>query len=255
MNSSLPQFSVNSLSHNERAAMIKCGAWAEGSPFSLDRLKRVDISYVDFDGNAKHDGALVVADVAADAVAGVFRALYEEKFPIKSIKPIHLYDGNDDASMEDNNSSAFNFRKIAHTDLLSIHSYGLAIDVNPEQNPYGIIGSTDNHVVEIFPKNGKNYLNRTNLRHGMVEPIVNIFRERGFSTWGGDWNDMLDWHHFQTARPVAELLAEMTYEHGKKLFDYTVSHAEYMANATREETDDAIRRYKNDPEKFVSEFA
>ena len=38
--------------------------------------------------------------------------------------------------MADNNSSCFNYRKIANSKIISMHSYGLAIDINPVQTPY-----------------------------------------------------------------------------------------------------------------------
>ena len=101
--------------------------------------------------------------------------------------------------MQANNSSCFNFRKIDGSDLLSMHSYGLAIDINPVQNPFIQNGT-------ILPLAGKEYLERELIRKGMVEPIINIFNKYGFTVWGGDWTTPRDYHHFQYPRDQIELL-------------------------------------------------
>ena len=38
--------------------------------------------------------------------------------------------------MNDNNSSSFCYRTIKNTDIVSNHGKGLAIDINPIQNPH-----------------------------------------------------------------------------------------------------------------------
>ncbi len=38
--------------------------------------------------------------------------------------------------MNDNNTSSFNYRFISGSRILSMHANGLAIDINPKQNPY-----------------------------------------------------------------------------------------------------------------------
>ncbi|MET0155013.1 MAG: M15 family metallopeptidase [Rickettsiales bacterium] len=245
-------FTVRPLSDADKASIRACGAWKEGAPLPLERLRSVRVAYVDFNGEEHADGDVTVADAAADAACEAFRRLFEMRFPINSIRPIHCYAGDDDASMEDNNSSAFNYRRIAVTNVISMHSYGLAIDVNPEQNPYGILGEDDTHEAQFFPKKGKRYLNRTHLRPGMVEPIVGIFRECGFTEWGGHWDSPLDWHHFQTARPVAEMIAAMAPDDAKTLFTHTRRHPSFMRDADAQGTAKEIVRYRADPLAFMA---
>jgi hypothetical protein len=249
-----PTFSVSPLPTRLRDAMQATGAWRQGAPVSLDRLRLVSVSYVDFDGNAKHDGELAVLDAAAPYVASAFRVLYEREFPIHSVRTVDRFGADDDASMEANNSSAFNYRPIAGTDSLSVHSYGLAVDVNPEQNPYVILGGEREHAASVYPKAGKRYLNRTHLRRGMVEPIVSVFRENGFSVWGGDWDDPLDWHHFQTPRSVAEMLAAMDEADAAEFFALTVRFPDCMRGASPEETRASVARYREAKERFVPEL-
>ncbi|MFA5523298.1 MAG: M15 family metallopeptidase [Tissierellales bacterium] len=60
---------------------------------------------------------------------------------------IHIVD---ELSMANNNTSAFCSRELTGKDgVFSNHSYGIAIDINPIQNPY-VKGAT------ILPKEGVN---------------------------------------------------------------------------------------------------
>ena len=194
------RFTINQISDDIALKMQNTSVWTKECPVQIERLKLVAISHYDFLGNIKI-GQLVVLDKIAENTLKIFEQLLIVKFPIKSIKPIDSYDGNDDLSMSDNNSSCFNFRPIAGSDLLSIHSYGLAIDINPVQNPFIEIDDETGDVA-IFPKEGAKYLNRSNIRAGMVEPIIEIFTRYGFE-WGGNWNSPIDYHHFQIPRKHA----------------------------------------------------
>jgi hypothetical protein len=157
--------------------------------------------------------------------------------------------------MAANNSSAFNYRKIAidGNDAISIHSYGLAIDINPVQNPY--VGNFKDHLTkdcgtaEVWPKAGIQYMNRRNRRPGMVEEIVDIFSLNGFRDWGGNWNDLQDYHHFQTPRILAELLAEMDARHAYDFFDYYVLHPDKIKLAQH-----SIEEYKDGPNSFLRKY-
>ena len=105
------------------------------APVGCDRLSLVSFDYVGYDGQIHHDGEIVVMDVAADYVLQIFATLRQHSFPIAKSRPMDSYDGDDNASMADNNTSAFNDRQIAGGGTLSLHAYGLAIDLNPLQNP------------------------------------------------------------------------------------------------------------------------
>lgn len=207
--------------------MTQKNIWSPECPISLDRLNILQIFYIDFNGIEKHNGALMVHDVAADYVLEIFKTLYNNKFPIANINLINDYSGDDEKSMEDNNTSAFNCRKIMNTNTYSIHSYGLAIDLNPKQNPYLLNDyQKDKSTIPVFPPKGMEYINRFNVRNGMVETILNnnetvvdIFKKYGFSIWGGEWNDPVDWHHFQVTRKQAEDIAKLSYQEGMQYFN------------------------------------
>ena len=94
--------------------------------------------------------------------------------------------------MAANNSSAFNFRTIAGTNTISRHGFGMAIDINPIQNPY-VRGNN------VLPEAGRAYLNRNDVRPGMIVrggPVYEAFISRGW-IWGGNWNSLQDYHHFE----------------------------------------------------------
>ena len=107
------------------------------------------------------------------------------------MKPAYHYDGSDDDSMADNNSSAFNCRKVGASNKWSEHSYGQAIDINPLWNPW-VKGST------ILPKSGAKFAERDQKLPGMVyenDPIVLIFERYGWQ-WGSQKSGINDYQHF-----------------------------------------------------------
>ena len=94
--------------------------------------------------------------------------------------------------MEDNNTYAFSVRPKTGKKSFSKHAYGFAIDINPAQNPY-----IKNNIIE--PKNSKDYLDRKNIRKGMIvkgDVCYNAFKKRGW-TWGGEWKSLKDYQHFE----------------------------------------------------------
>ncbi|WP_350290439.1 M15 family metallopeptidase [uncultured Croceitalea sp.] len=188
-------FSILKLSEERKKAITSCIEWSQNCPISLDMLRQVNFQHYDFEGNIK-SGVIIVHTVIADKTLTLFKKLFKIKFPIHQAIPIDEYKGSDIDSMKDNNTSGFNCRRVMGENKWSSHAYGAAIDINPLQNPYVLI----NHNLaeaKIFPKNGTMFLNRSIQRDGMVESIVTIFKNNGFSIWGGDWNTVLDYHHFQ----------------------------------------------------------
>ncbi len=217
---------IRALTPQECAALEKANGWRQGCPIGLNRLHRIEILYVDFDGHTKYDGKIDVLDAIAPAVESIFQKLYDKKFPLALVKPIEAFGadpmgpdfgGNDMASMDANNCHGFNHRRKLYVDELSIHSFGCAIDINPVQNPYAIIDA-EKSLASIYPKAGCEFLNRNNQRPGMVEPIVSLMRAHGFTIWGGDWNAPLDYHHFQLTRELAGELAQMDADAAQRKF-------------------------------------
>jgi poly-gamma-glutamate synthesis protein (capsule biosynthesis protein) len=155
-----------------------------------DALAYLRVDHATFEGGVGQ-GELVVAAAIATRTCGLFRALYQLGFPIRQIRLVDDFAASDDASMSADNSSAFNFRVIAGTELLSQHALGRAIDINPVENPW-------RRPDRLLPVEGAAFADRTRVRPGMfVRPSPALARidELGFE-WGGDWRHAFDDHHF-----------------------------------------------------------
>jgi hypothetical protein len=157
----------------------------------LDTLAYVELDHRTFDG-ADARGELVVARRIVDDVLALFRRLWAIGFPIRRMRLIDDFGADDDRSMSADNASAFCFRTVAGTDNLSQHAFGLAIDLNPVENPWVRPGRES-----FVPPEGAPYLDRATLRTGMIVrpgPVVRVFDELGWE-WGGDWRHAHDYHH------------------------------------------------------------
>jgi D-alanyl-D-alanine carboxypeptidase len=196
------------------------GVLTARAPLACERLKLVKFSYIDFNGNIKTDGRAVVLDAISQQVLELFTELKNSHFPIGRAELMDVYDGDDDASMDNNNTSSFNDRNIAGTNNLSLHAYGAAIDINPRQNPNII---SEGEKVAIKPALGADYVQRSVPAPGMAEQAVPIFARHGFVIWGGAWNNPKDYQHFQLDRGIAEKLVELPAEQASEYFNAYVS--------------------------------
>lgn len=157
----------------------------------INKLAYLKITYLGFDEKS-HIGELIVNVRIADEVLDIFKEIYYSKYEIEKIKLIDEYGADDEKSMEDNNTSAFCYRKIVNTNNLSNHSKGTAIDINPLYNPYVTQSS-------ILPVNAEEYINRSNTQKGTIQKgdaVYNAFTKRGW-TWGGEWKGIKDYQHFE----------------------------------------------------------
>lgn len=187
-----PQFTSEEIPENIRQKMQGVTI-SENSVVTFDDLAYLTISYVDYDGNTQK-GNMIVDKEIADEVISIFKELYDIKFPIEKMRLPCEYDGIDEKSMQDNNTSAFNDRPIEGSGGLSYHQLGRAIDLNPLVNPY--IRFSDGLVL---PTTATEYLDRTTEVQGMINadsPCVEIFKKYGW-VWGGDWNSLKDYQHFE----------------------------------------------------------
>lgn len=170
-------------------------SFKEDCTIKRQELRYLQLGYVGFDGES-HTGEMIVNEQIADKVLEIFKKLYEAGYQIEKIKLVDEYDADDERSMADNNSSAFNFRFISHTTTVSKHGLGLAIDINPLYNPY--IKMVDG-VENIEPANATEYVNRdADFDHKIDKDDLayKLFTEAGF-TWGGSWKNSKDYQHFE----------------------------------------------------------
>jgi len=115
--------------------LIMGSSFHDNTPFPTSHLAYLTITHVNFYGQSQI-GHLIIAASIADEVLDIFKEIYEARFPIERMRLIDFYDATDYYSMADNNSVGFNFRYIAGTRTISRHGWGMAIDINPIQNPY-----------------------------------------------------------------------------------------------------------------------
>ena len=167
-------------------------SWHAGCPVGPARLRRLGVSYWGFDGKA-HSGALVVNTTAVNDLVKVFSRLYYGRIPIRRMRRIDAYRGSDERSLAADNTSAFNCRYVVGPGprRWSTHAYGLAIDVNPVENPYLEGG-------RVHPRAGRAYRDRSNVRPGMAVRgglVVSAFAAVGWQ-WGGRWAGTPDYQHF-----------------------------------------------------------
>ncbi len=209
-----------------------------GTPVGCDRLRLLRFGYVGFDGATHDDGELVVLDAVADHVLAIFVTLRSRAFPIASARLMNRYGGNDDASMARNNTSAFNVRRVEGTNSISLHSYGVAIDLNPIQNPYIERGARG---IAVSPPAGSGYVSRQNRRPGMAETVVDLFAHHGFAQWGGYWPRGIDYQHFQVGRRLAGQLAQLPYPQARAAFEQHVTRVRACVQAARQRGERGVR--------------
>ncbi len=171
---------------------MRSSTWHQGCPVPPEDLRQLKLSYWDFNDKLA-TGILIVHKDVADEVAGLFRALFYHGFLIDKMTPVEDYNGNDDASMAANNTSAFNCRDVTgQPGKFSNHSWGRAIDINPLTNPY-VKGD------KVLPPEGRQYLDRTKAFPGSILAdsfAVKQFVQAGWQ-WGGSWTSPKDYQHFE----------------------------------------------------------
>lgn len=174
---------------------IKGKSYIQNDDITLDQLRYIKILFYGFDGKTKI-GELIVNEKVADDVIAIFKDIYIAKYPIEKVRLIDDYDASDSASMEDNNTSAYCYREIAGGGEISQHAFGLAIDINPVQNPYLVMKS--GLANQVLPINGTPNLKRDKKVKGLIikdDACYKAFIERGWK-WGGEWENPRDYQHF-----------------------------------------------------------
>jgi hypothetical protein len=121
----------------------------------------------------------------------VFARLYRAHFPIEEMRLVTTADLEAHPTGDGNNTAAFVCRAARKQARWSAHAYGLAVDVDPFQNPYrrGDL---------VLPELASSYLDRARARPGMIrqgDVVTAAFAAIGW-TWGGTWQSPKDLMHF-----------------------------------------------------------
>ena len=180
---------------DEIFAKMQGKSYKDDCTIPRDDLRYIHVLHKNIEGETL-EGEMVCSKLIAEDLLEIFRALYEQSYPIEKMRLIDEYDANDELSMTDNNSSCFNYRTISHTNKISKHGLGVAVDINTLYNPYTKVVDGE-RIIE--PAAGAPYLDRDadfpyKIERGDL--CYNLFISHGFE-WGGDWPDRKDYQHFE----------------------------------------------------------
>lgn len=209
---------AGSLPPSVEQQMLEKKSWRPECPVPLEQLAYLVTTFWGFDGQP-HYGELVVHQALSAFVMDSLHHAFNGRFPIERMELIDAFDADDFRSMAANNSSAFNCREVpGKPGVFSRHSYGVAIDINPLQNPYLMLEASAREkaaavteaaaardfclanpsICQVLPAPSASYLDRQNQLPGMLQPgdpLLAPFRQRGF-TWGGSWR-FPDYQHIE----------------------------------------------------------
>ncbi|MEU8386027.1 M15 family metallopeptidase, partial [Streptosporangium sp. NPDC048865] len=144
-------------------------SWRPGCPVPVSDLRLITMTYWGFD-DKPHTGELVVNKAAVDDIVSVFNRLYDWRWPIYKMRLVDAYKADDYASIDADNTSAFNCRPAEGSSSWSKHAYGLAIDINPRENPYIYANGTGSH------ENARKFFKRPVRAPGVINPGDRVVR-------------------------------------------------------------------------------
>ena len=190
---------ISPITENIKKRMIKGNSWKKGCPVGLKDLRYVRVRHWDFKGGSMMGELIVHADVSR-GVSKIFEELYDIGYPVRQMRLVSDFKGNDWQSIEADNTSALNCRSVTgNKKKWSNHAYGKAIDINPIENPY--ISRTG----YISHKASASYRKRVHKpSRGLADKALllkkdratEIFEKYGWA-WGGDWDPVKDYQHFE----------------------------------------------------------
>lgn len=191
VSSAEPVFEIREID-DEIFGRIQGKSYKDNCTVPLEELRYLSVAHYTGHGGVAQ-GEIICNVAIAEDLLDIFKNLYEAQYPIESIRLIDEFDADDIKSMQANNTSCFNFRKIAGSTKLSKHARGLAIDINPLYNPW-VKGTA------VSPEEGRPYMDRTktNIPYKIDENDLcyKEFVKHGFE-WGGSWNSLQDYQHFE----------------------------------------------------------
>lgn len=180
-----------------RAQLRGGGFWHPGCPVGLSDLRLLTVDHWSFDGTST-TGQLVVNRQATGPVARAFARLYALRFPIRHMTLDDNYGPAATRPADGDVTGSFECRQAVPSPCTggtasghwSNHAYGLAVDVNPQENPY--VGCGRSRDPSVRP-----YFDRSRIRPGMVTgAVVEAFAATGWG-WGGAWTgNTKDYMHF-----------------------------------------------------------
>jgi hypothetical protein len=189
--------SVKPLSNSVKTELKRGHYWHKGCPVGLSDLRVLTVTHRGFDHH-NHTGQLIVNKRAAAPLASVFHRLYVLHFPIRHMTIDSVYGTKAQQPADGDVSGSFECRDAVpspcsggnSTGSWSNHAYGMAVDINPRENPYVGCGMSRDPTAQAYRK-------RTPHRPGMVTgAVIKAFGSVGWG-WGGGWSgNTKDYMHF-----------------------------------------------------------
>ncbi len=201
-------FSISTINADIRQRMIDGNSWKKNCPVGLKELRYLKIAYIDFFGKSKMGEMIVHKDVTED-VTQIFEMLYIEKYPIRRMRLVSDYAGNDYKSIEADNTSAFNCRPVTgNKNKWSNHAYGKAIDINPIENPYVSRKGTSSHkkTAPSLPSKRVHKSDESAVYRALLlkeDKVVKVFKNFAW-IWGGDWLYIKNYQHFDKIKRLGK---------------------------------------------------
>lgn len=158
-------------------------------------LRYLTILHYNFNGEIQL-GELICHKNISEELICIFKELFENHYPIEKMLLVDAFQADDEKSMRANNTSCFNFRRVSGSNVLSNHSTGHAIDINPLYNPY--VKHRNSRTI-FQPQNAQPYINRSKKFPHKIDKddlCYKLFKRYGF-IWGGEWNSVKDYQHFE----------------------------------------------------------
>ncbi len=211
-------FSIREINDDLFDRMKAGNTYKEDCIVPREDLRYLLVLHKDKEGDV-HQGEMVVHKLIAEDVLEIFEELYDADYPIERMVLPDNYMADDETMMRDNNSSSFNFRFISHTNKISKHGLGMAVDINTLYNPYHkMVTNEDGSTEEVIePATGEPYLDRAQSFDYKIEKddlCYRLFIEKGFE-WGGDWTDRKDYQHFELPTEITEKYSEEYMRNGE----------------------------------------
>jgi D-alanyl-D-alanine carboxypeptidase len=189
------QWSAKPIPQPMKSQLKERGFWRQGCPVGLGDLRLLTVSHLGFDRRT-HQGQLIVNKSATGPLSSAFRTMYRNRFPIRHMRfrdfygPKHQRPNDVTAAFECRQAVPSPCTGGSGTGTWSNHAYGLAVDINPRENPYVGCGQSNDPTA-------RSYRNRGRKRPGMIGGrTVRAFAAAGWE-WGGSWSgNTKDYMHF-----------------------------------------------------------
>ena len=190
-------YNISPITPEVKERMVQANSWRPTCPVPLVDLRYINVNHLNFEGETV-SGEIIVHKDVADDVVNIFAELYAMGYPIREMRLVSDFNADDWASIEADNTSAFNCRPVTgKKKKWSKHAYGKAIDINPLENPYVSKRGHISHKASLKYRRRIHKVNTPEDRAILLknDPATKIFKKYGWK-WGGDWYTIKDYQHF-----------------------------------------------------------